>query len=401
MKKEYEKEEQAFIREHIATRKNPKRIFMTILSTVGIALLFGAVAGVTFSATRRIMEEDRMYDTPIMGTVSHSLENVDAENTSSKPQILPQNSGNEKLRGVYKNTEKALLRVEVSTTEGANLFGREVTSVSHNFGVIIAESRTYIYALYDSSQEKNGSTVDIYYDNTPLTYEVMGKDPISGLAVIRAEARQIETEYSVVSIGNSSPITVTDDIYMIGTQTGRFVALEAGTVIIVTDDEEVTDGYRKLIYTTMHRDNYTSAMLLNEGGELVGWVSNTTARDSNQAIGWAFNTLRHVVENYCYEMKTAYLGLCGRRVTGEEAISLSRASGYYIQRMDNNSPALNAGLRTSDRILSIDGNQISSGRALLVFLEEKKPGQTVVVNVARKNGSDEEILEIPVRLGVR
>lgn len=56
MEHEHEKEERSFIREHIVPRKNAKKVLLTILATVGLALLFGAIAGVSFYVSQNVMK---------------------------------------------------------------------------------------------------------------------------------------------------------------------------------------------------------------------------------------------------------------------------------------------------------------------------------------------------------
>lgn len=68
--------------------------------------------------------------------------------------------------------------------------------------------------------------------------------------------------------------------------------------------------------------------------------------------------------------------------------------GAAIRQVTPNSPAAEAGLRSGDRILKVDGASLNAGSALSDVLGEKQPGDTVTLSVKRE-GQD---LEMKVKL---
>ena len=75
-----EEKKRSFVREHIVPRKNTKKIILTILSTIGLALLFGAIAGVAFFVSQDILDGNNGTEVP--PTVSISRDESRPDNTS-------------------------------------------------------------------------------------------------------------------------------------------------------------------------------------------------------------------------------------------------------------------------------------------------------------------------------
>jgi putative serine protease PepD len=63
----------------------------------------------------------------------------------------------------------------------------------------------------------------------------------------------------------------------------------------------------------------------------------------------------------------------------------------------NGSPAAQAGLRTGDVVIEVDGQSIETGDALREAIDAKKPGDELELKVRR--GSDER--DVTVELGTR
>ena len=75
-----EEKKRSFVREHIVPRKKTKKIILTILSTIGLALLFGAIAGVAFFVSQDILDGNNGTEVP--PTVSISRDESRPDNTS-------------------------------------------------------------------------------------------------------------------------------------------------------------------------------------------------------------------------------------------------------------------------------------------------------------------------------
>ena len=69
--------------------------------------------------------------------------------------------------------------------------------------------------------------------------------------------------------------------------------------------------------------------------------------------------------------------------------------GVYISEVTSNSAASKAGLKSGDRIVSVDGTDVSSATDVKSAIEKKAVGDTVKIKVSRNN----QTVEVSVTLG--
>ncbi len=71
--------------------------------------------------------------------------------------------------------------------------------------------------------------------------------------------------------------------------------------------------------------------------------------------------------------------------------------GGVIVRVDEDSPAEEAGLQAGDRIVAIDGEELSSENRLQDVLANRQPGDVVTLEIERQDVEDP--IEVTVQLG--
>ncbi len=81
----------------------------------------------------------------------------------------------------------------------------------------------------------------------------------------------------------------------------------------------------------------------------------------------------------------AFLGVSSTAITPEiqQQLGLSTDKGVAVQRVGANSPAAQAGLKTGDVIVDIDGQAIASPEDLLAAIREHQPGDRITVTYLR------------------
>ena len=94
-------------------------------------------------------------------------------------------------------------------------------------------------------------------------------------------------------------------------------------------------------------------------------------------------------------MKRAYLGITTAEATVPIQLGKLTGKGIPVLMVLDGSPAYAAGLRAKDIIISIGGDQITTGSDLMPLLAKHKPGDQVVVEYYRS----EQPQRITVTLG--
>lgn len=419
-----EKKERSFIREHIVPKKRTRRVLLTILATMGLALLFGAISAVSFYTSRVILEQNTPTEASVEAPVV-TLPRNDPEaaetggETPEEPGTEPGTSGQEdatesreaepqetavpevNLKSIFRDVRNGLLRVTITDTIADELFGTPVVKEQTTFAVLIAEAEDYVYAVFDAGLMGPDSELSVSHNNYAVQFAMLGTDVYTGLSVLRVEKASIVTAYTVVPFGNSHTVSAADEIYMIGAQTDAYIAMDTGHITYISGYEDVVDGYRQLIFTNMQRMSGTAAFLLNQRAEIIGWVNDISAGSGNIATAAGVRSLLNIIEDLSSERPTAFIGITGRSLSQQEGERLGLPGGYYIRSVSSDSPAQEAGLRTGDRIISVNETTMQTSYSLQEFIDTLDAGAELTVRIERRNADGWQEMTLLLRTGNR
>jgi S1-C subfamily serine protease len=138
------------------------------------------------------------------------------------------------------------------------------------------------------------------------------------------------------------------------------------------------------------------------GGRVVGINTAIFTRSGgSQGIGFAIpsNLVRLVVDSAVSgrKLERPWLGARLEPVTRElaEQLKLGRVAGALIARLQDKSPAAEAGLRAGDVIVAVDGHEVDDARAVHYRLTTRGIGNRAQLEVVR-NGRRSRF-EVPLR----
>lgn len=287
---------------------------------------------------------------------------------------------------------------EVTSTQ-YGMFGGTYTSQAAGSGVIISKDG-YIITNNHVVEDANSITVTTY-DNKQYNATLVGTDEASDIAVIKIEA---DEELSAATIGDSSKLQAGDTAVVIGNPLGTLGGTVTDGIISSPSREMVINNQSmELIQTNAEINSGNSGGGMFDGnGNLVGIVnakdSGTTSSGTViEGIGFAIpiNSAMKVADEliqYGKVIDRATLGVYLQEVSSNY---FNYTPGLYITGTANGSGAEKAGLKAYDRIVSADGNEISSQSDLTKVLRDKNVGDTISLTIER-NGKQ---MDVQVTLG--
>jgi S1-C subfamily serine protease len=242
-------------------------------------------------------------------------------------------------------------------------------------------------------------------DGASMTASVVGTDPATDLAVIRAEGSSLP--YS--SLGDSAQLRVGQLVIAIGNPFGFQSTVSTGVVSALGRALRSRDG--RLIdniiqHTAPLNPGNSGGPLVDSSGMVVG--INTAIIFMAQGIGFAIpsNTVRWVVSEILTHgrARRGFLGIAGMtRPLGRKIAryhGLEGENAIEIISVEPGSPARKSGLHIGDFIVAVNGSQVSSVDDLHRFLSEWPIGKPVRIKIIRRT----ELLEleaVPVEMGAR
>lgn len=244
-------------------------------------------------------------------------------------------------------------------------------------------------------------------DGRKLEAEVVARDSGNDIALLKAKGGN----FPALFFAQGDSVALGQTVIAIGNALGEFrntvsVGVISGLSRTITASGEGGQDAERLdsiIQTdaAINRGN-SGGPLLNSRGEIIGM--NTAVAAAGENIGFAipFPDLRRAFESYEEHGRIVrpYLGIRYMPVTAQlkEKNSLAYDYGVLIVRGETpedlaiipGSPADKAGLQENDIVLEADGMKLTLDTSLARIVQNKSPGEKVVLKVYHE-GSEKEV----------
>lgn len=220
--------------------------------------------------------------------------------------------------------------------------------------------------------------------------EVVGADPLTDLAVVKIEGRDLP----VARLGDSDRIQVGQLAVAIGNPLGENLRNTVTMGVVSAVDRTLQVDQQRIIRGMIQTDasinpGNSGGPLLNSDGEVIG--INTAIVAQAQGIGFAIpiNTARQIAKQLIASGRVERPGLgITYRMLDENGLawleSVTRAkipadSGALITDVVSGSGAAAAGLRPYDLLVEIDRNELNSRFDLAGFTSGKRVGEQLSI----------------------
>ncbi|MEW5682922.1 MAG: Do family serine endopeptidase [Pseudomonadota bacterium] len=230
-------------------------------------------------------------------------------------------------------------------------------------GVVIDADKGYIVTNNHVIQDAKEIEVRLK-DGRTFKAKKLGADPESDIALLQIEADKLVQ----IPLADSDKLRVGDFAIAIGNPFGLEQTVTSGIVSALGRGGLGIEGFEDFIQTDAAINSGNSGgALVNLRGELIG--INTAIlgpNGGNIGIGFAIpaNMMKNLVDQIVEhgEIRRGSLGIRGGDVTADltEAMNLSVSRGAFVNEVLPDSAAEQAGLKSGDVIISMNGNRINS-----------------------------------------
>jgi S1-C subfamily serine protease len=227
-----------------------------------------------------------------------------------------------------------------------------------------------------------------FSDGRELSGEIVGADPLSDLAVVRADA----SDLNPAQLGDADELRVGQLVVAIGSPMGLAGTVTAGVVSALGRSLPTRSGSAgRLVENVIQTDAALNPG--NSGGALADGLSrvvgiNTAVAGVGLGLAVPINdATRKIISALMKEgrVRRAYIGIVGgsRPLPPRIASRLEREKGIEVVEVVGGSPAARAGLRPEDLIVAVDGEPMGDVGDLQRLMVAERIGQGVVVDVFR------------------
>ncbi len=223
---------------------------------------------------------------------------------------------------------------------------------------------------------------------------LIASDKETDLAVIKIDA----TGLTAATFGDSSQLVVGQTVLAIGNPLGSLGGTVTEGIISALDRKiKIEDEKMTLLQTSAAvNPGNSGGGLFDEKGNLIGIVNakilSSSSGDAIEGLGFAIpsNIVREVtgeLMDHGYVSGRVELGVTLINIADERTAMMYRVpkTGIYILQVVEGSNADNAGLRSGDYIVSMNGVDIVDEEDIEDVLDSLSPGDTLSITVERNN----------------
>lgn len=244
----------------------------------------------------------------------------------------------------------------------------------------------------------------VFADGVESRVDVVGIDPLSDLAVLRARAGAP----GAVVLGDADKLVVGQLVVAVGSPLGLAGSVTAGVVSALGRAVPVASRRAgRVIEDVIQTDaalnpGNSGGALANSSGRVVG--INTAVAGVGLGLAIPINaTTRRIISTLLKDgrVRRAYLGLVGvpAPLPASVAARTGQHAGVRIVEVVRGGPADHAGLRRGDLVLSVARSEVTDAQGIQRQLFGDAIGVSMPVTVLR-NGAMVDVFAIPIELTV-
>ncbi len=411
-----------FIKETIKSRPvNWRGSLRRTAFLIGSAILFGAVAAVVFSLvypafSKRLdgQQAQGQEVTIPKDELTETVAPVPEETPTPQVVEVPRKITLEDYEKIYndilavaESPRRALVHVS-GVQKDENLLDNTVLSSGESQGIIFETNGSEYFILTQMSAIRDAEKIQVRFADGTTAQAVQAKgDAATGLAVVKISADSMKKKtleaITVAPLGNSYSLVQGKPVIAIGSPTGYADSVVYGNVTSVSNKVPVADMEYNLLTTDMLGSGGGSGVLLDTTGSIIGIIAMSYGPEDTRTMVKALSVsqLKPLIENLSNGKDIIYMGIWGQEATDTDADDPKTSKGLFVERVEEDSPAMKAGIQRGDVITAFNKKDVHTMQRLYTELQKCTKGQKVQVAIVRKGAEGYGQTKINVVLDIQ
>ena len=396
-------ENYSFIKETIKEQPTDrKRLAGKFLTAAVCGVIFGACAAGTMALiVPKALE--RFGTAPDQKAVVTLTPSVKAEQVTPTPEATEQektsastawqNDLSDGMSQIAEEPRRALVRISAAG-EDSDLLDDSFLEYGDEEGFVFLKNSEAFYILTVSDQMQEADKFTVTFSVGTVTVGILcKKDLRTGFFVIKVPFTSVDEETQeeipAAPLVAADDMKQTESVIAIGSPSGDYDSLMGGTITSVTGTLKVADEEYGMLTTDMVGSEEGGGILLNSSGEVAGIIWNQEEDRTNVIRAVETAQLRPLLESMANGEDICYIGIMGATISSYQSENLDVPRGVYVDAVDEDSPAMTAGIQNGDILHALDGQEVQSMEEYASVLQGLNKGTRTTVKVYRKNPSGE------------
>ena len=420
-------------------------------TTIGLAVVFGLVAGIVFQGvnltTERFLAKDTEQKDQVE-TAQLTKETTADSNDTQNSAVSSEVTGS--VASVAKTAMPTVVAItSVSIQEIPYYFGfgfssrstQQYSSEGSGSGIIVGENddelliatnnhvvsgattlsvcfmgSDVVSAEQETAETAADDSVDVNVEDA-VSAKIKGTDESNDLAVIAVAKADIPqdtlSEIKIAQLDTSDDLEVGEQVVAIGNALGYGQSVTSGWIsalnrTISTDD---MTGSGLIQTDAAINPGNSGGALLNMKGEVIGINSAKFASNAVEGMGYAIpiskaqpileDLMSRETRDKVDSSEASYLGINPLDLSAEVTEMFDVPSGVFVSSVSAGEAADNAGIRKGDIITGFDGQTVTGRDDLNDKMKYYAAGETVDITIARAQNGQYVEQTVQVTLGSR
>lgn len=400
---EEEKESYPFLQETIKAEPwSLKKMFKKAGKIAAGGLVFGLTACVGFTVVYPWMS-DRFKSNPKEVTIPKDEEKLEDTQDPAKEE-----GTSAVTLEHYKEMHKVLCQCASAAGKGIvtlqTMNWDETSEGGQVSGAVMADNGNELLLISDNSIATTEEPVLVSFsDGEFYPVSLKKQNGNLGIAVYGVEKSILKdstmNNTSVLKLGNSNAVEKGDPVIAIGCCMGNSDGAGYGVISSIKGTKTEADGEYGLLTTDIAGSEGQTGFLVNLDGEIIGITLKDMNGTGNLISAYAISGLKSEIEFLSNGKSVPYIGIIPAEVPEETRETTTIPDGIYVKRVEEDSPAMRAGIQSGDILSEVDGRALTYIGIYHNILMEKEKGDTVDIIVKRSGNGGYEDLSFKVEIG--
>ena len=325
----------------------------------------------------------------IGGAAGYQALNGDSNGSSSPTSSLDNTARTSSASLTQGEIEKVAQKVLPSTVQ-LNVRGGD--SGGSGTGIIISSDGEILTNNHVVEAAADGGEITVSFsDGSIARAQIVGRDPVTDLAVVKAEGKSGLTP---ATLGNSADLRVGQDVVAIGSPYGLESTVTSGIVsalnrpVTAGESSESRNVFPAIQTDAAINPGNSGGPLVDLNGSVIG--INTAIRTSggseSGSIGLGFAIPVDLAKNVASQLvKGETVAHAKIGVTVADAVESDGMTtiGAEVKSVSDGSAAAKAGLKAGDVIIRVGDQPVASSDALVATIRGYRPGDKVELTYTR------------------
>ena len=333
-----------------------------------------------------------------------------SEGGEQMPEVTPEPTPIENYLQIYDAIRKVAEEVSNSIVtveaieQGVDWFQEVYEKRTRTTGLVLGNDGVDLLILAGIEQFAGANAIDVFFGEEVISGRIYSMDRDYGLAVVAVSLNQIPEELleeiKMGLLAEEEDLVAGTPVIALGAPNGYEGSIEFGMITSLGSTVSVTDGEVMSFTTNIAEYPQGHGFVVNLEGKILGLITHRHKANPEDGIFTAvsLDSISGVIVKLLNNAERPYFGIKGQNIPKNLKKEYEIDGGVYVREVENSSPALAAGIKAGDILVTVGGKLMDGIGTFSDVILERSTREIVQVTLLRKVEDDLREMTVEVSL---